>query len=229
LIAIDGWFMPEHGETAFATGRGRKVPLIAGTNADEGTMFLPMVGYRTASAYRDALRKTYRDQADAVLKLYPVASDAELDSAANRYLTDSWFLRATRGMLLGTHLAGAPTYQYHFTHRSRAVPAWGAHHAAELNFVFHNPGAFAGDAVEWNEVENRLADAMTGYWIQFAKTGDPNHTGLPEWPKFAPDSEPYLEFGEEIKAGSHLCADRCSELDRVLAALRTRAQQTPGR
>jgi para-nitrobenzyl esterase len=229
VIAIDGWFMPEHGEKAFGEGKGRKVPLIAGSNADEGTMFMGGLGFGKVDAYRDGLKKIYGDQASAVLALYPVASDAELDATLNRYLTDSWFLRATRGMLLGTAHAGAPTFQYHFTYPSRAMPNWGAHHAAELGFVFNNPGGIgAGKAPEWNEAERRIADAMIGYWVQFAKTGDPNRDGLPAWPKFDAGSEAYLEFGEQIKAGDHLCAGRCAELDRILGAVRAQAQQTGG-
>ena len=116
VIAIDGWFMPEHGETTFAQGKGTKVPLIAGTNSNEGTMFMAGLGYRDAGAYRDGMSKIYGDQAAAVLALYPAPSDGDLDQTLDRYLTDSWFLRATRGMLLGMARAGAPTYQYHFTH-----------------------------------------------------------------------------------------------------------------
>jgi len=134
------------------------------------------------------------------------------------------------GMLLGMARAGAPTYQYHFTVRSRAVPAWGAHHAAELGFVFNNPGGFGGaKAPEWSQPEQRLADAMIGYWVQFAKTGDPNRDGLPVWPKFDAASESYLELGEQIEAGSRLCAGRCDQLDRILAAARSQEQQTGGR
>ena len=231
VIAIDGWFMPQHGERIFAEGKGIKVPLIAGSNTDEGTMFQSGLGYGSVSAYRDGLRKIYGDQAQAVLALYPASTDQELATTLNRYLTDSWFLRATRGMLLGTARAGAPTYQYHFTLRSRAVPAWGAHHAAELGFVFNNPAGFGGanPAPEWNEAERRLADAMIGYWVQFAKTGDPNRDGLPVWPKFAAGSESYLELGEKIGAADQLCAGRCEQLDRILGALQAKEQQTGGR
>jgi para-nitrobenzyl esterase len=229
LIAIDGWFMAEHGEETFAEGRAIKVPLIAGSNADEGTMFMGGLGYGNVSAYRDGIGKIYGDQAQAVLALYPAHADGELPKTLNRYLTDSWFLRVTRGMLLGAASAGAPAYQYHFTLPSRATPAWGAHHAAELGFVFNNPRGVSGSAPEWNEAERRLADAMIGYWVQFARTGDPNREGLPAWPKFDASSESYLELGQEIKAGSRLCATRCEELDRILAASRAKAQQTGGR
>jgi carboxylesterase type B len=70
---------------------------------------------------------------------------------------------------------------------------------------------------------------MMGYWVQFARTGDPNREGLPVWPKFDAGSESYLELGEDVTIGSRLCAGRCEELDRILAAVLTRDQQTGGR
>jgi para-nitrobenzyl esterase len=170
----------------------------------------------------------YGDQAAAVIEIHPAASDAELGAALNRYLTDAWFLRATRGMLLGNARAGAPTYQYHFSLPSRAMPAWGAHHAAELSFVFNNPGG-SGASPEWNDAERRLGEVMIGYWVQFAKTGDPNREGLPAWPKFDAASEAYLELGNTIAAKSRLCADRCTALDSVLAVLTAATPQTGGR
>jgi para-nitrobenzyl esterase len=111
------------------------------------------------------------------------------------------------------------------------MPAWGAHHAAELGFVFNNPAGFGGatPAPEWTEAERHLADAMIGYWVQFAKTGDPNREGLPAWPKFDAGSESYLELGEKIGAADHLCAGRCEALDRILATLQVKEQQTGGR
>ncbi len=54
------------------------MPLIAGSNTDEGTMFSRRLGCGTVSAYRDGLGKIYGDQAQAVLALYPAASDQEL-------------------------------------------------------------------------------------------------------------------------------------------------------
>jgi para-nitrobenzyl esterase len=229
LIAIDGKFMTEHSERAFREGSPRKVPVIAGTNADEGTMFANMLGYANADAYRKGLRETYGDHADAVFALYPTAAEGKLADTLNRYLTDAWFLRATRGMLLGMAKIGAPAYQYHFTRRNRARPEWGAHHAAELGYVFNNPGGIGGPAVEWDEIDRQLGDAMIRYWVQFAKTGDPNADGLPQWPRFDAATESYLEFGDQIRHGSNLCAERCAELERVLAALRSREDSTGGR
>jgi para-nitrobenzyl esterase len=226
VIAVDGRFMPEHGERAFAGGRSHRVPLMAGSNADEGTMFMAaMAG--SPDRYRDGVAQIYGGQAEAVLALYPVPEDGKVAGTVNRFMTDSWFLRATRAMLLGTAATGTPSYQYHFTRRSRAMPAWGAHHAAELSFVFNTPGGMGEP--EWDEVESRLAEAMIRYWVQFAKTGDPNTEGLPEWPLFDAESESYMELGDRIEAGQELCASRCTKLEGILSTVWAESQQTGGR
>lgn len=51
-----------------------------------------------------------------------------------------------------------------------------------------------GDGV-WTDADRRLADTMAGYWVNFARTGNPNGAGLPLWPGFA-DSQQVMVLGE---------------------------------
>ena len=91
----------------------------------------------------------------------------------------------------------SPAYQYVFTRQSSAYPERGAYHSAELYYVFNtvHPHVKKSD-------DPQLAEAMIRYWVQFARTGNPNVEGLPTWPEYEPESARYLEFGEEIKTGS---------------------------
>ena len=88
-------------------------------------------------------------------------------------------------------------YQYVFSHQSERTPERGAFHSAEMNYVFNT----LHPAEEKCE-DPALAEAMIRYWVQFAKTGDPNVDGLPDWPEYQNDTAHYLEFGDEIKADS---------------------------
>ena len=76
----------------------------------------------------------------------------------------------------------------------------GSHHASELAYVFGNQNSQAG----YSDVDREISDAMMGYWVQFAKTGDPNEEGLPAWPAFEPSTDQYLEIGEEIRIGTQV-------------------------
>ena len=84
--------------------------------------------------------------------------------------------------------------------------------------MFNNFGGFgsaSGDQLQ--DEDRRLADAMIRYWVQFAKTGDPNVEGLPQWPAWERGSEAYLELGDDIHVGHELGKAECDELNAIRA------------
>ena len=90
---------------------------------------------------------------------------------------------------------GEPAYLYNFGY----VPAsmqermrFGAGHGSEIAFVFNNLNARWGNSTTTPE-EEQLANLMNGYWINFARTGDPNGEGLPPWPLYSTKTEKILE------------------------------------
>jgi para-nitrobenzyl esterase len=213
-ITVDGTFMPDNVEAAFQSGAQRNVPLMIGTNADEGTLFM-LGGYGNREQFQTAAHATYGDRADALLALY-LQEDTSVRDAANQFLTDTWFLRATRAILGGMNSVSAPTFQYHFT-RVRGANPLGAHHAAEIGYVFKTAGllgAQEGDVPE--VVDEALTTAMMGYWTQFAKSGDPNAEGLVEWPAYSEKERSFLELGDTIVVGSALGAERLDQLESIL-------------
>jgi para-nitrobenzyl esterase len=103
--------------------------------------------------------------------------------------------------LAGLHAAhGQPTYLYRFDVLSPSVRGRlkGTTHAQERQYVFDtlktSPYATDGN----DEVQARYAGA---YWTNFAKTGDPNGSGLAAWPKYASAKDELLEFTNEGPAG----------------------------
>ena len=146
-----------------------------------------------------------------MLDIYPVTEDKEVRGAVNQWLTDTWFLRAARGFLDSASNKTSPAYQYHFT---RAVPGnpLGAHHGAELRYVFNSLGgqsAFGGSTAA---EDLALAESIIAYWTQFAKTGNPNLNGLEPWPEYGA-TRSYLELGDNIRSGRALGAQRLDQLE----------------
>jgi para-nitrobenzyl esterase len=210
VAVIDDWFLNGTVGEVFDAGEQNPISMMVGSNRDEGTMFLMMFPVRTVAEYEATMKDTYGDAAEEILKLYPVTSDKEVRGAMNKFITDTWFTRAVREMAAGQSHVGKESYQYEFTRVSRQMPAWGAHHAAELGYVFNT---LPEQGLE--EADRSLADAMIKYWVQFAKTGNPNQSGLPNWPAFAPGAEKYLELGDEIVEKAKLRSETNQKIEEV--------------
>jgi para-nitrobenzyl esterase len=214
VVTVDGWFMPDSSENIYANGAQQDVPLIVGTNQDEGTIFLGALPFDTPEAFEAGMRMGFGEHADEVLALYPATDSQQLFVAKNDFITDSWFVRSSRGMLEGMSKVSSDGYQYHFTRRSQAAPMLGAHHGMEIGYAFDN---LPPEQVQ--PIDSGLADAMIQYWVQFARSGNPNVEGLPHWPSYEPSTGEYLELGDDIKVGDHLRKEAIDTLDSIHAAV----------
>jgi len=195
--AIDGWFMVDTPKNLFAKGQQYDVPMIVGTNSHEGASRASRTSLKTVEDYRESINRRFGDSAETILALYPVTNGNEIFSALNKHSTDRVFVSGATRMLRGMSGVSSNAYQYVFTRGSSRKPQQGAFHSAEMCYVFNtvHPEEEQSDDPE-------LASAMIQYWAQFAKTGDPNVEGLPEWPEYTSDEAAYLELGETIVAGS---------------------------
>ena len=217
LPIVDGWSLPDDPARLFLEGKFHNVPLIAGTNADEGTLMGGPPVHDLAALQKFAAQQ-FGSQAEAMLTAYPAAADAEAHDAATHAYADLLFLQGTRSVLRAVAKANPKTYQYQFTRLNgigRKVK-WGVFHASELPYVFGTLpdsaygtepsffGDFSPDADSYNDVDARLSKAMMAAWVRFARTGDPNGPGLASWPRFSDGKESYLEFGDQIVAKTAL-------------------------
>ena len=191
---VDGHVAPEHPAAIFAAGRQRPVPLLVGANRDEGTLFEP----RLASwgpgqpLFVDRVRAQFGAQAEQALAHYPPGATPADDQAAYARLVGDLIidLGAWRWAELAAASGRAPVYRYRFDRRPPGAPqasiypltAPGVYHFAEICYVFDNQHLRDW---RWETADRRLAQTMSSYWINFARTGDPNGDGLPRWPRYA--------------------------------------------
>jgi para-nitrobenzyl esterase len=89
---------------------------------------------------------------------------------------------------------GADVYQYYFTWPSPVENGiWGATHALDIGFVVDNVAKSASMSGT-GEQQQALADVMSEAWLAFARTGNPNHDALPEWPAYDVQSKATMVF-----------------------------------
>jgi para-nitrobenzyl esterase len=209
---IDGYFLPQSVREIYAGGKQSHVPLLAGWNHDEG-------GYGsifgkdapTAANFVAYAHKHFGDRADEFLKLYPADSDQQAKRSAQDLAGDQFIAFSTWKWLEMQGATGNSTlYRYEFDDAppapanaetgADAAPR-GAYHSAEIEFVF---GALASHDLPWRPGDKALSDLMSTYWANFAKSGDPNGTGLPGWPAYSSQaSYPVMH----LDAASHAAPD----------------------
>jgi para-nitrobenzyl esterase len=240
MPVVDGWALPDDPARLFSQGKFHATALIAGTNADEGTLFnLPI---RSLEAYRKWADRQFGQQAEAMLAVYPAATDADASGAAAHAMGDNMFLQGTRSVLRAVSKAHPKTFQYQFTRVSgvgRRIK-FGSYHASEIGYVFGTLpdsafgtsttlfGDFSVDADTYNEQDTRLAKAMSGAWVQFARTGSPNGPGLASWPAFGDGKESYMEFGDQIVVKTALRKKQLDFLTEFQAAKRAAMSPATG-
>jgi para-nitrobenzyl esterase len=95
----------------------------------------------------------------------------------------------------------------------------GARHAGEIEYVFGSLD-LSLPRVPWEPADRALSDAMTTYWANFARTGDPNGAGLPVWPRYTADSRRVLHLDVTIKEAGDLMRPRYEAIDAYVAAQR---------
>ena len=187
---VDGYFLTEPPAATFARGAQAKVPLLVGSNSQEG--YYPAIlkdQPPTPENYRAALQKLFGDQAAKALALYPGNSAAEVKASATALVGDMFIAHSTwRWMDLQHRTGKAPVYYYYFAQPrpAKRAPAQGekpddgAVHSGEIEFALGN---LDGNAVyAWTPADRQVSQVMEGYFAHFIKTGNPNGNGLPRWP-----------------------------------------------
>ena len=217
---VDGDFLPEDVAAIFAKGQQAPVPLLAGWNLDEGssrTIFgrdAPTVANFQAKA-----QSLFGADADAFLKVYAAATDAEAKRAAQDLAGDRFIAYATwKWMEMHQKTGKAPIYRYEFD-QTLPLPAGSpegaeatAPHAAEIEFVFQ---VLSSRRLAWRPEDRKVSDLMGSYWTNFARTGDPNGAGLPLWPVYSEkDGYPVLHLAADPHAAPDRHRARYQFLDR---------------
>ncbi len=189
--------LPAQPSTAFASGRYLHVPLIQGTNHDEGRFFVALefdgFGHPiTAAQYPALIQASYGASAAAVLARYPLSAYASPDLAFAAVFTDAAFSCPALEADNLTEHSGVYAYEFSDPNPPNDFPLTftfplGAAHSTELQYVFQRI-PYLDTVPPFTPAQLALSNQIIGYWTHFAATGDPN-AGFPGragpyWPRY---------------------------------------------
>jgi len=202
---VDGYFLSESVPAIFAAGKQNDVALIAGWNRDEGSFEIAFSPQKpTAESFKATAQKDFGDKAPEFLKLYPADTDEHASHSALEYASDKFIALSTWAWIEAAVTTGKqPVYRYRFDMapfpKDLKAPRLGAYHSAEIEYVFGQLDSKTD--VIWSDADRRVSEMMQKYWSNFAKNGNPNGPGLPNWPPYnASDGWPVMMLSAEPSA-----------------------------
>lgn len=187
----DGWLIPEDERPAFRAGRIAPMPMIVGSNADEGTLLTREWPLNTLADYTALMERNFGPMTAEAMRLYPAAADAQARPAIAALFGDTQFNYGVRLLAQAMAARGQPVWRYLFNRR-RPDQKDGPHHGDEVVHVFGTLQRTLGQSAEaptFNEADRALSREMMGAWARFATTGNPNGPGLARWPAYDPQAD----------------------------------------
>ena len=195
---IDGTLIPDHVALLFAQGKQHDVPFLIGGNSWEASLGRQIGGGFSPKFISRLVPKKDKDM------LYPGLKGEELE---DQVFGDLVLLSTGRYMANQMAYVEAKTYHYHFSYvaSEKVNKQPGAAHADDIAFVMKTLGV---ELENVSEKDKQISNLMHNYWVQFAKTGNPNLPDHPKWTPYNQDNGSVLEIGDSIVLKNNFLNER---------------------
>ena len=217
---IDGWVIPDDQYKLYEAGRFNDTPILVGYNSDEGASFSPP---RTSEDYIASVKARYGPFAESLLKAYPAGSGTPPKTARDLARDTAFGWHTWIWARLQAKTGKSKAFYYYFDQHPEYPEGspragYGSPHGADVPYVFQHLNT---SSPQTTKTDLEISEAMSTYWVNFAKRGDPNGEGVPAWPAFSDANPVVMYFGQTPHTGPVPSAEALKSLDAYFAWRRT--------
>jgi len=190
---IDGWVIPDDQYKLYEEGKFNDTPILVGYNSDEGASLSPP---KTTKEYIAAVKKRYGPFAEKLLKAYP-SGNGKVAKTARDLTRDAAFGWQTWSWAkLESKIGKSKVFYYYFDQhpnypKDSLLYGFGSPHGQEVAYVFEH---LSSSNPNITKTDLKISSDMATYWTNFAKYGDPNGKGMPEWQAFSNENPEVMYF-----------------------------------
>jgi para-nitrobenzyl esterase len=211
----DGHVVANDLYTLYLQGKFNDTPVLVGHASDE-TLSFGRGQALTAAAFEQQMKTQYGPHAQAFIDAYPHANDEAAARAARHVRNDSSFAwNSWAWQQQQSRHGSGKVYGYYYDHH--APDAEGSGHGSDVPYAFQT---LATRRDQPSASDLKLSDLISTYWINFAASGNPNGSGLPEWPAFTPEQPQVMVFDAATGARPLPILQRLKVFDAYFAGIR---------
>ena len=217
---IDGYVIPDDQYKLYEADKFNDTPILVGYNSDEGASFSPP---KTPEDFINGVKARYGKFAGGLIKAYPIDSNIVPKTARDLARDAAFGWHTWSWARLESTIGKSKVFFYYFDQhpdypKDSPQYGYGSPHGQEVAYVFKH---LDSSKPQISKTDLDISEAMATYWTNFAKYGNPNSDGIPEWKPFSDDNPAVMYFSQTPHMGPVPSANSLKVLDSYFKWRRT--------